>query len=1081
MTTAPKLRRSILSSTALALFAVAFLIVRNELDRLIGEVLSADGHTHSLSDVTGFAAAVQTNAWAGWKSASAAASAQSFIAIATGFELLFLACVAVLAYRLIEFSVRAWNSDHRSSRVSVLKASYVLLTAVGLSLLGDVLVLALDLLPGHAAPGWLTVVLAVVSYARLAAIALLVLQFLLSEVVGTVVRRFLTLGFRALYAQRLMVIVVFAVGALSLLPLPNLFEQISDVYRGWVTYTAGAGYLPTFSGPVIATLVLDFVAFALTGLSLFTLGRQRARHYARLTKTDNRPAGRYRYWIIFALAVAVVALVLGLATKGASIDILVVSIFLVVVLAVPGVSALIDLVVGGRCLGQPFLGTNLVEHAAEVRTAGDLLVAVWIAIWVLGPFKALLSPLFLALTGEFKRSIYENSFWSLLAMEIVLLGIGVGVPVLYRFAIARKSSVLAAAEPVPPATSATPAAAHVRFELAAVARALVSERDDLDEQDERTQAIVNGIGVVALSASVVGIAALLLLPTTFSYLLGPVGTLVLLIGCWATIIGMLIVAFGKSKPLSLFQVLKLRSTPIVTLLIVVPLAISFVDVPPTLHAIRTTAGGTLAKRQTIQSAFTLWNAQEKGCSTQLSNGESIRPLLLFAAQGGGIRAATWTVDILRSLPAATSATVPNSGECASHATFISSGASGGSIGIASFQPKGNSATMPATESTSNFGGPNALAADIAGLLDGDVIGGVTGIRMPSPTDLTDPTARPWAWHDRTALQELTWESQAAQFSKPYDVSPAAPTGYLILNSEDSVTNCKVIVSQLNLGATSNAPSGSSNCAGPGTELSNTIDLEDYLGAHCMADLNWSTAAELSARFPVISPPGRVSNQTLPSNCLTSSRANLQSMQLVDGGTADNSAIGSISDISPELASVVSRFNAKETGSAASPFVVPIVIYASNDPGLDLTSTPNKTKPDALVPIAAVQDAQIALVSPSAWLTRISNGLSQVCGGFSLTHPGSASATCDKAVAGTRALVPEGVVVASPSTQPAVSVPLGWSLSGFSRARLDLEAAAQAQCGSNDSTVDKACRANRGYGKLGSVLDLFRYAVQVSSS
>jgi aromatic ring-opening dioxygenase LigB subunit len=54
MTTAPKLRRSILSSTALALFAVAFLIVRNELNRLIGEVLSADRHTHSLSDVTGF-------------------------------------------------------------------------------------------------------------------------------------------------------------------------------------------------------------------------------------------------------------------------------------------------------------------------------------------------------------------------------------------------------------------------------------------------------------------------------------------------------------------------------------------------------------------------------------------------------------------------------------------------------------------------------------------------------------------------------------------------------------------------------------------------------------------------------------------------------------------------------------------------------------------------------------------------------------------------------------------------------------------------------------------------------------------
>ena len=83
------------------------------------------------------------------------------------------------------------------------------------------------------------------------------------------------------------------------------------------------------------------------------------------------------------------------------------------------------------------------------------------------------------------------------------------------------------------------------------------------------------------------------------------------------------------------------------------------------------------------------------------------------------------------------------------------------------------------------------------------------------------------------------------------------------------------------------------------------------------------------------------------------------------------------------------------------------------------------------------------------------------------------------MAGTRALVPQGVVVASPSTEPAVSVPLGWALSGFARTRLRIEALAQAKCGSQDSSLDKACRANRGYGKLGSILDLFRYPVQAA--
>ena len=96
MTTAPRLRRSLFSSTALALFAVVFQIVRNELDRLIGEVLSADGHTHTLGDITGFGAGVQTNAWGAWKSAGAASSAQGFVLISTAFDVLFITCAAVL-------------------------------------------------------------------------------------------------------------------------------------------------------------------------------------------------------------------------------------------------------------------------------------------------------------------------------------------------------------------------------------------------------------------------------------------------------------------------------------------------------------------------------------------------------------------------------------------------------------------------------------------------------------------------------------------------------------------------------------------------------------------------------------------------------------------------------------------------------------------------------------------------------------------------------------------------------------------------------------------------------------------------
>ena len=1028
----PRFRRSLASSTALALLAVSFIIVRNELDRLIGEVLSVDGHTHSLDDVTGFGAFAQVGSWAAWKSASAAASAQTFVAVFAGFGLLFVGCYLWLGFRLIRGAAERWDTAHEDrAPVSLLKACTPLFVLAGVNLLGDILILVLDFLPA-ASLGALPGIFAGISYLTIAAAIVFGLQLILSEVIGTPVRRFLLLAVRAVYAQRLTAIVVVAIAALSLLPLPNLFEQISDVYRGWVTFPTDAGFLPIFTGPAIATLILDFVAFALVGLSLFALGRERATHYSNLTERDDRPDGRYRYWLFFAAAVAAVALVVGLLTDWASIDLPVIGIFLAAVIAIPAISALIRWITRDGTPPRPFLKTNLESHAAEVRRAGDLLVAAWIAIWVFGPFKALLSPLFLALTGEFTGSRFANSFWTLLIFELILLAVGVGGPILFRFLIARYAEVL----------------------------------QRMRVQRERT---LRALSLAALVASIICIAALLLLPTVFGPLLGPVGTLVLLIGCWATIIGMLIVAFGRSKPFALFQVLKLRSTPIVTLLIVVPLAISFVDVPPTLHAIRATPGRTLADRQTVQNAFVAWNSRQGNCVTKLADGTYIRPLLLFAAQGGGIRAATWTVDVMRSLPA--------DNACAAGATFLSSGASGGSIGLATFQHAGNAASDSAKVETLNYGGPNALASDVAGLLDGDLIGAVSGVRMPSPSDVVSPFSKAWTWHDRTALQELTWESQAPQFARPYSVTADTPTGYLILNSEDSVTNCKVIVSQLDLGATTNTANGSSSCAGPGNELSNTIDLEDYIGSDCMADLNWSTAAELSARFPVVSPPGRVSGATLPASCLTPGRANLQSMQLVDGGVADNSAIGTMSDLSPELVSAISGYNATSTGSQGSPFVVPLVIYASNDPGLDLTSTPNKTKPDALVPIAAVQDAQVALVTPSAWLTRIANGLSDVCDGYIAANP--TGGACTDAVNGTRALVPQGIVVASPSTEPAVSVPLGWALSGFARTRLRIEALAQAKCGSQESTVDKACRANRGYGKLGSVLDLFRYPVQAA--
>jgi hypothetical protein len=370
-------------------------------------------------------------------------------------------------------------------------------------------------------------------------------------------------------------------------------------------------------------------------------------------------------------------------------------------------------------------------------------------------------------------------------------------------------------------------------------------------------------------------------------------------------------------------------------------------------------------------------------------------------------------------------------------------------------------------------GPDALAVDAVGLLSSDLVAGMTGLTVPSFSPSGEAK-----WRDRAALHAAVWEGSQRDpetgLRAEFDAEARPPVGYTVFNSMDSATNCKVLISQIDV-ADREDNGDADTCAGIGAEVSNTVDLLDYLGEECASGFTWATAALISARFPFVSPSARVSGTTVPDTCSAG-----WDMQLLDGGLIDNSALGTTSDLLAELAVLIREENASD---ASRGLVIPVVLFAANEPGADVVRDASQTRPELFAPLAAMDGAQAVLASPSAWLTRLSQTLDDVCGGS-----GDVYASCRNAVEALRTDLPGSIVVVSPSTTPAITVPLGWSLSAFSRSRLRVESDQQRRCGRNAAFVDHeydftssaealtadqpACKASGDYGRYGTFLNFF---------
>lgn len=301
-----------------------------------------------------------------------------------------------------------------------------------------------------------------------------------------------------------------------------------------------------------------------------------------------------------------------------------------------------------------------------------------------------------------------------------------------------------------------------------------------------------------------------------------------------------------------------------------------------LRALPETPG--LADRLPASAHFTEWIRARPDALA----GDSPYPVFFVAAEGGGVRAAYWSATLLAALEERH----PGFGR---HVYAIS-GVSGGSLGAAIFAATYREALDGVPECAPWVaGGDRGLRPCVARLFQWDLLGPpLSGFLLH---DL------PFGWRgarrgrDLERGMELAWRGtmmgdtvfeepfQALWGERPYEVPS------LLLNTTSADDGGRIVVSNLLARG----------------ELAAEADVESLLGR----PLRLSTAAFLSARFPVISPVA------------TFEAVDGRSIRLVDGGYFNNSGVAAIADL---LRAVLPAAEREAPGDLR-----PVVLVLASDP------------------------------------------------------------------------------------------------------------------------------------------------------
>ncbi len=843
---------------------------------------------------------------------------------------------------------------------------------------------------------------------------------------------------KAFYTHRYSAAIVLPLALLSLGRGPDLLEQVPDIQRAWAD--PGQHWDFVWAGVVMSGLVVA---------TLF-IGRQRTGHLwlrtcplwtgdehpcadgacpVDLRRDQHAPKPLLRLWFLGPVLLALAAAGLGLA--GAEIGLIRLAAFCAVPLVVGGLSLWLRDHWGSRGEARrptrPAIGLRRFHTTALV---GDLLVGLLPVVAGLGVIRAFAGPLALSGATAWSGTLFVAGWVALLTAWPALA--------LTHHLLEEWSHDL------PRDFTADGPVDRLLVQLTpgiSMDRGIPPTDDPEAAMEDRVRSFFAGFAAQRTAWTVLlvaGTAMVLvgLLPVVLAEHVGVIATFQLALGSLSVVVASSVILFQPGGAPEALWPLRIPFAPVTSLIVLACLFAATVG-GDEVHRIRPYTGPsatfTASDRPELESVFTTWLRTGRSCAeplpVQTQSGSTelkVRPLLMYAAEGGGIRAAYWTaaaIDRLATAPTSTGDVV----KPVCRSALVSSGASGGSVGlsIASVREPGGAA-----ESVTAITGPEALAAASDGLVLRDTIYAATGVPVPS---LLDDRSGRATWSDRATLIEHAWEEGIDTFDQPF-LRPRpvlrwdwGPTGALVVNSTSPTTSCRTLISQVQLPG-----DGTSEC-GPGQPAAASTDL-----IQCTGQLRTVSAALLTARFPYVTPSGVVDcpgpDGRLPSG-------DDVTLQVVDGGYAENTGVGTLIDLMPRVLADVRHHNScvlaadPRDGScrgepAVDTLVVPQLVYFDNGTGSDLVSTPSGLTLEALIPPITLLQAQGALYSARAQLERAHALLATDQLWSSSTALATASGPVVDAWRGNQ------VAVVYQATKPGIAAPLGWVLSAASIAAMD---------------------------------------------